>query len=272
MTVDHDSAAPSGVSSPLLPGERGGARRGPTIERGTGRPEGGYRRADGPRVPSVTTVLCDHTPPAGLLRWAAGLAVDAHAAGRPRWEAIEAHVAARDESAAQGTAVHEVIQAHILGEDVTAALAGAPDPFEALACLERWREWEADRGEGIVWEAIEVPLVTDRVGGTPDMWGRMADGRRILGDLKAGKRTYRKHGRQLGLYRWMLREARGMEIDEAVILLVRPDAPVQHTQFGGAWLDAYEAAGLADLAAFEADKRCPTLPGMWEPRKTKRRT
>ena len=263
-----------------------GAEARPAIERGTGRPD--EYLFEGRAVPSVTTVLPDRSDNANLLTWAGRCAIKAAFrmaltqqdidcnSGR-FWAAAKAHIDIRDEAAVQGTCVHEAIQGHILGDDelVRAALWAAPDGGCAMACLEAYKAWEADLGADIEWTAIEVPLVTKYLAGTPDMWGvvKCPTGivRLIEGDIKSGKHITKKVGKQLGLYRRLIREVRGLEMTDAVILhfhasrndggeiVVKQSTP----RFGGAFLDQYEKAGVAELKAYYQDQACPVLPGMW---------
>lgn len=260
------------------------------IEVGTGRPEDGYL-FEGRKVPSVTRVLPDRGDNGGLLTWAGREAIKAafrmglreedtlpRAAGRGRfWAAAKAWDGTRDRAAKQGTCVHEAIQGHIIGDPelIAAAMWAAPDGECVEAALKAYKAWESDLGACIRWTAIEVPLVTPHLAGTPDMYGRITypDGTEgwIGGDIKGGKYVGKKAGKQLGLYRWMVRRLRGIEWSDAVIIhihasrnddgeiVVKKNTP----RFGGAMLDAYEAAGLAELKAYLRDEACPVLPGMW---------
>lgn len=256
-----------------------------TIEVGTGRPDEYLH--DGKPVPSVTTVLPDRGDNDGLLTWAGREAIKAayraqlseqeieRNSGR-FWACAKAHTDTRQTAADQGSAMHAAIQAHIIGdqEAIRAALWAAPDPECVEVCLEAYRAWEADLGACIEWTAIEVPLVNRWLAGTPDMWGRITypDGREgwVVGDLKSGKYVSKKVGKQLGLYRYLLRDVRGLEMSDAVILHLhasRKDGEIvvkkSTPRFGGKVLDQYERAGRKELAAFYADLECMKLPGMW---------
>jgi hypothetical protein len=254
-----------------------------TVERGEGRPEAYL--FEGREVPSVTTVLPDRGDNENLLTWAGRQAIraayrmqleqsDIDCDSARFWAAAKAHIDVRDEAGVQGTFVHEAIQSHILGDDegVRAALWAAPDGGCALACLDAYREWEADLGARIRWTAIEVPLVTKYLAGTPDMWGIDLDRNTLIGgDIKSGKYITKKVGKQLGLYRWLLRKVRGIEWEDAIVLhfhahrdddgeiVVKKSTP----RFGGAFLDQYERTGIAELKGYHEDQKCPVLPGMW---------
>lgn len=264
-----------------------GAEVRPAIERGDGRPD--EYLFEGRPVPSVTTVLPDRGDNEGLLTWAGREAIraayrmsltqqDIDCNSGRFWAAAKAHIDVRDEAALQGTCVHEAIQGYIMRDDelVRAALWAAPDGGCAMACLEAYKEWESDLGACIRWTAIEVPLVTKWLAGTFDLGGIIAHANGsqglIGGDIKSGKYITKKAAKQLGLYRWLLRKVRGIEWTDGVILhfhasrndegeiVVKKSTP----RFGGAFLDQYEKAGVAELKAYWEDQGCPVLPGMFD--------
>ena len=68
-------------------------------------PRGGYRDADGKRIPGVTTIIGRFKESGGLIRWAYGR-------GRDGEELYES----RDKAAEAGTAAHEMCERHIKGD------------------------------------------------------------------------------------------------------------------------------------------------------------
>ena len=144
----------------------------------TGRPKKGYYTSDGKRVPGVTTI-CKHIDPSadGLIFWAIGLerqGLD--------WKEV------RDQSAREGTAVHDAVGHVCDGFSIEDATAAFPPEQQAsvaagLKAFMAWREQSR-----INLKPYEKPLVSDelRFGGTADLLGRDADGRLHLADIKTG--------------------------------------------------------------------------------------
>ena len=154
-----------------------------------------YKRADGKRVPSATTIL-------GVIN-KRGLV---HAAWELGVQGID-HEAYWSELAEIGTLTHAMIYAHIKGnkpEDIMAEHSPSIQD-KAQNCFISYLEWE--RGHKIEPILMETPLVSEdfSFGGTPDFFGYI-DGALTLMDFKTGKGVWPEHFYQLAAYRQLLEE------------------------------------------------------------------
>ena len=165
-----------------------------TIERGTGRPlRGGYKDADGCKVPSVTTITGRYKDSGALIGWAYGQGKK----GVPLYEA-------RDKAGDIGSCVHDMVEADLHGEDAEEVLRQATPytcdgPDETFVGSVRkgyaaYQAWWATTNMRVV--ATEVPLVHPTLGfaGTLDAIAETHDGRLVVLDWKTSKGVY------LGMY------------------------------------------------------------------------
>src|SRR5688572_16816693 len=119
-------------------------------------PKGGYRTADGERVPSVTTIISRFKEAGGLVHWAWQLGVD----GKDYREE-------RDQAAGIGTMAHTLVENWIHGSPLV--IDGKPEDTEkAHKAFGAFLQW-ADQSRLAVTHT-EVGLVSEkhRYGGTLD--------------------------------------------------------------------------------------------------------
>ncbi len=244
------------------------------IEKGPGRPHrGNYRDADGTKVPSVTTILNAFDAKEGLQAWRMRHSWDQgfelgclRDAGEPTKAEIKRarEKATRDgfrpdlvgrEAGYIGAAVHDAIESIIHGDDGPATLdafeLGVEQRAMANRALGAWVSWR--RESPLQFTATEVPLVSDEggFGGTLDAIAEDA-GRAWIADWKTSGRFYETHLYQLGGYVQLLSDARGIMVDDAVIVRCdkttgRPAAMV----VGGAQLTAARRGFLLRLKAWK---------------------
>ncbi|MHC4507262.1 MAG: hypothetical protein ACYTFI_28670 [Planctomycetota bacterium] len=159
------------------------------------RPKGGYRLADGTRVPSGTTISGRFKESGGLIHWAWDLGM----------QGIN-YREVRDKAADAGTLGHDMIEAHILGGD-PAAVEGPEDLLaKAAQGYQAFKLWlEATE---ITILKTEIVLVSEehRFGGTPDALGELAHGGYALLDWKTSNRIYADYLIQLACYARLLEE------------------------------------------------------------------
>lgn len=167
--------------------------------RGKGRPTGGYRLADGTRVPSVTTITGRFKDSGGLIRWAYRCGQDG----------VDMDAAKQDAGDA-GSIVHAWIEEDIHGLPLHDP-SGAVD--SAIVSLAE-RGWAAY----VAWRDIvrldvvesETPLVSERYryGGTLDLVARVSGNLALL-DWKTSGKAYPDYIAQVAAYRELVRERGG---------------------------------------------------------------
>jgi hypothetical protein len=173
--------------------------------RGSGRPSGGYKLADGTRVPSVTTIT-GHLKSAALIGWA-------YKRGRDGFTLY----GSRDEAAEAGSIAHQWIEDTLHG----AALTEFPDNeirAQAQTGFEAFLEWNEQFSPRIV--ETEVPLISEeyRFGGTIDAVAIVRDTPALF-DWKTSGGTYPDYIAQVAAYRQLLRERDGDAAPERAYLL-----------------------------------------------------
>lgn len=146
-----------------------------TLRIGTGRPEGGYRLADGSKPLSASQIAdaLDAPDKREVLQ---------------RWYAREGLHAFRiaEEARQTGSAVHAAIEAHYRGLDPTAALWDASSETDAESAFGAFLAWHARTPHTPL--LLEWPIVSERhrLAGTLDMLA-IVDGPEIV-DFKTSKR------------------------------------------------------------------------------------
>ena len=176
------------------------------------RPAGGYRNAEGKKIPGTTTITGHRKADVeGLLVWANRLGQEGLG-----------HREARDAAASIGTVVHDMVEAHSLGrsaESVRKKYAMLkPDQFNAAdQGFHAYLEW-IDQTRFEVVET-EMPLVSEeyQFGGTPDAIFEK-DGKLALGDWKSSNAIYPDYIVQLAAYRQLWRENREQDLDSFHLL------------------------------------------------------
>ena len=167
-------------------------------------PRGGYRDADGKRIPGVTTIIGRFKESGGLIRWAYGR-------GRDGEELYES----RDKAAEAGTAAHEMCERHIKGDilieggEPTAKareVANVPDEMFSLvwSSFQAYLAWERQTQLKIV-ETEQSYISAKGFGGTYDAIGEI-DGKLCLLDWKTSNAVYGDHIYQLGAYKALFEE------------------------------------------------------------------
>lgn len=173
-----------------------------------GRPAGGYKLADGTKIPGVTTICSRFKDSGGLIYWAWN-------EGREGRDFRET----RDAAADAGKLAHAMIEAwaspwtepelakllHVADEQTRARARMAFSGFE---------RWAAQTKLEIV--ETEVSLVSERYryGGTIDALGKLPDGRYVLPDWKSGGGVYPDHIAQIAAYDRLLQECREIRCAE----------------------------------------------------------
>jgi len=211
------------------------------IERGTGRPPGGYS----PDLISVTTVL-RRKDPGGLMWWAnrAGL----------RGQSL---AEARKGSAGVGTAVHALIEAWIHGQEDEhqRVLDQAEDdglPLEVVrAAYGAFRAWWEEMGLAI--RATEIPLEDTALGiaGTLDVLLEDRAGHLWIGDWKTSKAVYPEMVAQLAAYAHLWTLNRGQSIAGGRIIRVSKGGTThahRYPDLSAGW-DMFRALLDAEMAA-----------------------
>lgn len=165
-----------------------------------------YRKADGTRVPSVTTYLDVLAKPA-LIHWAWELGV----AGLD-------YRKVRDQAGDIGTLVHYLILSHLKGEEPDLSTYTPQDIAAAASSMSKFKEWlEIHELEPIL---LETPLVSElfSYGGTFDFYGKDNDKPTLL-DFKTSGDVYPENFYQLAAYMMLLTE-HGYEVKSARIVRV----------------------------------------------------
>ena len=167
-------------------------------------PKGGYRDADGKRIPGVTTVIGRFKESGGLIRWA-------YNRGRDGEELYES----RDKAAEAGTAAHEMCERHIKGGILIEGgqptakaheVANVPDEMFPLvwSSFQAYLAWERQTQLKIV-ETEQSYISAKGYGGTYDAIGEI-DGKLCLLDWKTSNAVYGDHIYQLGAYKALWEE------------------------------------------------------------------
>lgn len=148
--------------------------------------KGGYRLADGSKVPSVTTILGRFKESGGLIHWAWNLGIE----GKDYREV-------RDRAADAGTLAHHAVEHWIHGQPF--AFEGEEDVCKkAKTAFGAFLEW-ADQTQLKVTHT-EIPLVSEKhkFGGTFD--AILVRGKRAMGDWKSSNAVYGEYLVQVAAY------------------------------------------------------------------------
>lgn len=165
----------------------------------SGRPKGGYRLADGTKVPGTTDITGRFKDSGGLLQWA-------FAQGR---DGAETLYEKRDEAADIGTFVHEMWEALLSGKRDPEWPHGFTGDMkdQAHRSIDSAIRWKED--SGLVITPFEEPLVSEiyHYGGVIDAFSL---GYRGIGidDWKSGRDIYLETWLQMAAYVNLARECR----------------------------------------------------------------
>ena len=169
-----------------------------------------YKKANGERVPSVTTYLSVLNKPA-LVAWAWQLGV----------QGLD-YRKVRDQAGDTGTLVHYLILCQLKGEEPDLSYYTPQDLASASSPMNKFNEWL--KGKDIKPILLETPLVSEiwNFGGMPDFYG-VVDGSLMLLDFKTGKEVYQEAFCQVAAYKRLLEEL-GHDIEYVKILRIGKSA------------------------------------------------
>ncbi len=161
------------------------------------RPRGGYRTADGARVPGVTTILSRFKEASGLVHWAWQCGID----GVDYREA-------RDSAATAGNLAHDLVERWIIDGSEPSDDPGSQDPDvweRAVSAFRAFREWADQTQLRVTHTEVSLVSETHRFGGTLD--AMLIRDRLSLGDWKSSNGIYPEYLVQLGAYALLWEEA-----------------------------------------------------------------
>lgn len=201
-------------------------------------------------LPSVTTVLNVHREEY-LERWLMGQAIQEYAQNGNKAKEAVAHIYDRESENAQfGTDCHEVMECVMLGKPMPDV---SDDVMKHAAPLVKWIR---DNVKGTLF--CEKTLASEKVGaaGTVDMVFVHKNGRRIIGDLKVVKFSWKfppkpglAYKMQLSAYEGMIQEIRPDEYTRMSFYLASPfgwdkKPDIKVFEHGRCYLDAFKACRL----------------------------
>ena len=171
-----------------------------------------YKKADGIRVPSVTTYLGILNKPA-LVGWAWKLGT----------EGLD-YMKVKDEAGRIGTLTHYLVNAEVSGQPLDDEVMRDYTPNEiaqASIPMGKFLEWHKQHKLAPI--VMEEPLVSELYGfgGTPDFYGEV-DGVLTLLDYKTGKAIYDEAFYQVAAYKELLEE-HGYAVESVHILRLGKD-------------------------------------------------
>lgn len=157
-------------------------------------PKGGYRLADGTRVPGTTTIIGRFKDSGALLWWAFE---QGKAAQRGE---INSLYDKRDQAADAGTLAHSMVEAFIKGAPPP-ALDGLNPETVALArqSFKNFRAWWDQTSIEIIHQETQLVSEKYRFGGCPDAVGRQGK-KLVLLDWKTSNGVYPDYIIQLAAY------------------------------------------------------------------------
>ena len=164
----------------------------------SGRPQDGYRNAQGERVPGVTTIIGRFKESGALLHWAFK---QGKSGAKTLYEK-------RDEAAAAGTIAHDMVFQRLNKLPVTTP-EGTDDKVatQAKQAFDAYLSWESMTKLEIVEQ--EMPMVSEKYqfGGTPDAIAKV-NGKLSLADWKTSNGVYQDYLIQLAAYDILIAECR----------------------------------------------------------------
>lgn len=165
-----------------------------------------YKKADGTRVPSVTTYLGVLAKPA-LIHWAWELGV----------QDLD-YRKVRDQAGDIGTLVHYMILSQLTNVEPDLESYTVDELLAVESPMSKFHEWYSEHTvEPIL---VETSLVSEEFsfGGTPDFYGKV-NGKLTLLDFKTGKSIYQEAFYQVAAYTKLLEE-HGYPVETTRILRV----------------------------------------------------
>lgn len=156
-------------------------------------PKGGYKLANGEKIPGVTTIIGRFKDSGGLLYWAfeQGKAAE-------RGE-ISKLYEKRDEAGDAGTLAHAMVEAHI-NEDPLPTLPDNDIGKQAKQGFENYIHWQEDNRIQIIKQEMILISETYKFGGCPDALG--IDNRKnlVILDWKTSNGIYQDYLIQIAAY------------------------------------------------------------------------
>jgi hypothetical protein len=200
------------------------------------RPKGGYKLADGTKVPGVTTIIGRFKDSGGLIHWA----------WQQGSEGLDFRET-RDDAANAGLLAHDLVDWHLTGNDdakiqasfafkVASDMVTQDAADKAMKAYENFGAWQILANLKII--STEESLVSEkhRFGGTYDGIAiAEIDGKRSLCDWKTSNAVYRDYAIQLAAYKGLWDENHPDEPITGGFHLVRfskTDADFEHRYFG----------------------------------------
>jgi len=161
-----------------------------TVTQTSGRPKGGYKLADGTKIPGVTTIIGRFKDSAALMFWA-------FAQGKAGKEKLYDDA---EKAAEIGTYAHDLVRAHIHHEPQPASPLDADGTAKAMTAFGSFQKWAEMTRLNILHTEIPLVCEVNKFGGTIDAIGIVGDELCLL-DWKSSNGVYPDYLIQLAAYK-----------------------------------------------------------------------
>ena len=200
-----------------------------------------YKKADGTRVPSVTTYLGILNKPA-LIDWAWQLGV----------QGLD-YRKVRDQAGDTGTLVHYLILCKIKGIEPDLSIYTPQDIACASSPMTKFEDWR--KQHSVCPIAMEVPFISEvySFGGTPDFYGLLDDVPTLI-DFKTSRAVYMENFCQLAAYKVLLEE-QGQLVEQVRLLRVGKSEDEGFEERSAGNLDNHWKMFLACQQIYELQKQ-----------------
>lgn len=167
------------------------------------RPKGGYRLADGTKVPGVTTIISRFKDAGGIIYWA-------WEQGRDGYDFRET----RDEAAEAGNLAHALVEYHVTGRsdpETAGMIESGKLPQEVrergIRAYDNYLNWERMTRLKVIKTEMSLVSEKHKFGGTFDGIAVVEiEGKRSLADWKTSSAIYRDHLVQVAAYKGLWEE------------------------------------------------------------------
>lgn len=179
-------------------------------------PKGGYHTEDKERAPGTTGIIGRFKDSGALIQWGYKTGREHERLAQQGKDAPTRLYQVTEEAADIGTMAHDLVEKFLHGEPME--VEGDPErvkkAHKAFGAFDRWFQQSS-----IQITETEMQLVSEqyRYGGTPDAIG-VIDNLPVLLDWKTSKRVYPDHLIQLAAYGHLLKECRGIDVQEYHLL------------------------------------------------------
>lgn len=199
-----------------------------------------YKKANGDRVPSVTTYLGILNKPA-LIHWAWELGV----------QGLD-YRKVKDQAGNIGTLVHYLILCVLKGVEPDLSDYTQNDITATTIPMGKFSEWRACKKINPI--LLETPLVSETYGfgGMPDFYGEI-DGVLTLLDFKTGKEVYQEAFYQVAAYQHLIEEA-GYDVENTKIIRLGKSASEGFEERATGVLEKHWRVFLACQEIYELQK------------------